>query len=190
MGRVRMTLVLPKLKCALCGGVVDLREDFFRASGDFLPAKDPLVPFCNVPLHWSCYAQWPERVRFAKAYVEAWIHANRKNPFWWSVYRDERVYVSVNPDQSVEEVSVRLCTVGSDIRVPLTKWSAWVSDARQLTPGLRPLEREALAAALPILRERFPDDHAVVHAINTAEKQPPPAKRPRNRKAHATFPEK
>jgi hypothetical protein len=185
-----MALVLPKLKCALCSGTVDLLDDFFRASGDFLPAQDPLVRFCNVPLHWSCYTLWPERVRFAAAYVEAWIRANRKNPFWWSVYRDERVYVSVNPEQSVEEVSVRLCAVGSDIRVPLTKWSAWVNDARQLTPGLRPVEQEALAAVLPVLRERFPDDHAVVHAIDAGEKLPAPARRARYTKAPAGLPEK
>jgi hypothetical protein len=184
-----MTLVLPKLKCALCGRAVDLLDDFFRASGDFLPAKDPLVPFCNVPLHWSCYAQWPERPRFAQAYVEAWIHANRKNPFWWSVYRDEQVYISVNPESSVEEVSVRLCAVGSDIRVPLTQWSAWLDDAERLTPELRPLEREALAAVLPLLRERFPDDHAVVHAINVAEKEPRTASRLREKRAHASLPD-
>jgi hypothetical protein len=183
-----MTSVVPKLKCALCGDAVDLLDDFFRASGDFLPAKDALVRFCNVPLHWSCYAQWPERVRFAQAYVEAWINANRKNPFWWSVYRDERVYVSVNPERSVEEVSVRLCMVGSDIRVPLTKWSAWVHDAGHVTPELRPLEREALAAVLPTLRQRFPDDHAVVHAINTEEKHSRPAGHVREKRAHAASP--
>jgi hypothetical protein len=182
-----MSTSLLKLKCALCGGAVDLLDDFFRASGDFLPAKDPLLPFCNVPLHWACYAQWPERVRFAQAYVEAWIHANRKNPFWWSVYRDELVYISVNPERSVEEVSVRLCAVGSDIRVPLARWSAWLEHADQLTPGLRPIEQEALAAVLPILRQHFPDDHAVVHAIIPSEKQAPRARGAHENKARASL---
>jgi hypothetical protein len=162
-----------KLTCALCRGPIDALGDFFRASGDFLPATDPLVPFCNVPLHWSCYAQWPERTRFARLYVQAWINANRKNPFWWSVYHDEQVYVSVNPERPVEEASVRLCAVGSDIRVPLTKWAAWLADFDQVTPGLRPVEKEALVAALPTLRARFPDDRAVVHAINPHEKRTP-----------------
>jgi hypothetical protein len=169
-GCARMALLLVKLRCALCGGPIDALGDFFRASGDFLPAKDPLIPFCNVPLHWSCYARWPERVRFAGLYVQAWVHVNRKNPFWWSVYQDERVYLSVNPERPVEEASVRLCAVGSDIRVPLRKWSAWVADADQVTPGLRLIEKQALAEVLPILRARFPNDHAVVHAINPAEK--------------------
>jgi hypothetical protein len=182
-----MSSLVLKLKCALCGGAIDLLDDFFRASGDFLPAQDPLVTFCNVPLHWSCYARWPERARFAQAYVEAWIHANRRNPFWWSVYRDEHVYISVNPERSVEEVSVRLFAVGSDIRVPLAQWSAWLDDAGRLTPELRPLELDVLNAVLPTLRQRFPDDHAVVHAINTGEKrsEPAPARRPRGQRAPA-----
>lgn len=162
---------LAKVECALCGGQIDALGDFFRASGDFLPAKDPLVPYCNVPLHWSCYTRWSERPRFAGLYVRAWIDANRKNPFWWGVHRDERVYVSVNPEQPIEEVSVRLCTVGSDIRVPLANWSAWLADYDQVTPGLHPVEREALSQVLPALRARFPDDHAVVHAIDPDEKR-------------------
>ena len=166
-----MALRLAKLRCALCGGPIDALGDFFRASGDFLSAQDPLIPFCNVPMHWSCYARWPERTRFAALYVQAWVQANHKNPFWWSVYQDQRVYVSVNPERPVEEASVRLCAVGSDIRVPLTKWSAWVADVAQVTPGLRPIEKQALAEVLPSLRAHFPSDHAVVQAIDPSEKR-------------------
>jgi hypothetical protein len=167
-----MASLAPKLKCALCSGTIDaLRGDFFRASGNFLPAKDPLAPFCNVRLHWLCYGKWPERRRFARQYVQAWRDANYKNPFWWSVYQDDGVYVSVNPERPVEEASVRLCATGSDIRVPLTKWAAWLHNVGQVTPGLHAVEKEALRSILPLLLRRFPDDHALVHAINPDEKR-------------------
>lgn len=123
-------------------------------------------------MHWSCYAAWPERPRFARHYVQAWIKANRRNPFWWSVWRDDRVYVSINPQRPVEEASVRLMGVGSDIRVPLTRWAEWLRDPEHVTPGLYAIEREALAEVLPTLRRQFPDDHALVHAIDPDEKRP------------------
>jgi len=161
---------IPELRCALCGGAIAAHENYFRATGQFLPAKDPLTTYCGAPLHWHCYAQWPERPRFARRYVEAWQAANRKNPFWWSVYADEQVYVSVNPERPVEEVSIRLYEVGSDIRVPLRRWSEWLENADLVTPNLQPVERQALRAVLPTLRQRFPDDRSVVFAIDEDEK--------------------
>ena len=166
-----MSMLVPQPKCGLCGKPVDVLGDFFRASGRFLLPKDPLAAFCNVPLHWPCYGAWPERRRFAGSYVAAWAEANRRNPFWWTVYQDERVYVSVNPEHPVEEASVRLCAVGSDIRVPLPQWRTWLSDAERVTPGLRKLEKAALTPVLPLLRARFPDDHALVHGIDPGEKR-------------------
>ena len=163
--------LIPVLKCALCRGPIDALSAFFRANGDFLSKRDPLVQFCNAVFHWTCYGQWPERHRFASAYVRAWIDANRKNPFWWSVYRDEHVYVSVNPLPPVEEASVRLMQVGTDIRVPLAQWSAWLAEVDRVTPNLQRLEKESLMAVLPYLQEKFPDDHSVVHAIESGEKQ-------------------
>ena len=123
-------------------------------------------------MHWACYATWSDRPQFAEKYIAAWVLANQKNPFWWQAYRDAHVYVSVNPQPPVEEASVRLCAVGSDIRVPLPKWPAWLADPRRITPGLCDLEQSTLADVLPTLRERFPDDHALVHAIDPAEKRP------------------
>ena len=169
-----MTALLPQLKCGLCGGSIDALGDFFRASGAFLPSGDPLVPFSNVPLHWECYGSWPERTRFAKLHVDAWVKANRKNPFWWQAYRDDLVFVSVNPSPPVEEVSIRLGEVGSDIRIRLAQWSAWLAEPLKVTPQLHAVEQEALAKALPRLRARLPDDHAVVDAIDPNEKRSAP----------------
>lgn len=163
-----------EVECALCGQRIDPSSPLFRTSGSFLPPGDPLIPFCNSPLHWSCYAKWPERPRFARRYVEAWVKANRRNPFWWSVYRDEHVYVSVNPSAGIEEASVRLFATGSDIRVRLARWAEWLEHMDAVTPGLHAQERHALVAVLPLLRQRLPDDHAVVDAIDPDEKRPAP----------------
>lgn len=171
-GAMDMAGLLPQPNCALCGRPVDPRGEFFRASGDFLPPGDPLRSCANAPLHWDCYAAWPERRRFARHFVDAWVRANRRNPFWWAVYRDERVYVSVNPEPPVEEASVRLYDVGSDVRVPLSRWTEWLADPSAVTPALQPIEQQALEAVLPTLRMRLPSDHAVVDAIDPDEKRP------------------
>lgn len=172
-----MPSIVPELKCALCGGGIDALGTFFRASGAFLPGDDPLTPYCNTPLHWECYATWPDRERFARAYVNAWAKATRLNPFWWIAHQDEHALVSVNPERAVEEVVVRLFTVGSDIRVPLSKWQDWLAHPDRVV-ALHDLEKRELKRTLVGLRERFPDDHAVVHAIDSDEKR---ARRPRGR---------
>jgi hypothetical protein len=166
-----MTAWLPETKCALCGAHIDLKKPFFRATGAFMPAGDALEPYANAALHWACYSEWPERARFARHHVDAWVKANRRNPFWWCVYLDDRIYVSVNPEAPVEEASVRLFVVGSDIRVPLSKWRQWLEDPNSVSPDLQPIERDALRTILPTLRNRFPDDHALVDAIDPQEKR-------------------
>lgn len=167
-----MGSLLPELCCGLCGRTIGAREPHFRATGDFLTPKDPLSRHANTPMHWSCYAEWPERSRFAQRYVDAWREANWRNPFWWAVHDDDRVYIAVNPERPIEQASVRLRDVGSDIRVPLPRWTEWLLDVERVTPGLQPVEKKALEAVLPLLRERFPNDHAVVHAIDEDEKRP------------------
>lgn len=167
-----MSGIVPELRCALCQKAIDPMGDFFRASGDFLPPRDPLTKYCNAPMHWGCYVEWSERPRFARHFVDAWVKANRKNPFWWSVHRDEQVYISVNPQKPIEEAAVRLYAVGDDIRVPLPRWSEWLGDLDSVTPGLDELERVEIRKILPMLRERYPTDHALVDAIDPDEKRP------------------
>ena len=161
---------IPELRCAICGRQVDPFGPYFRASGAFLPASDALAKLCNASFHWACYERWPHRPRFADRHVEAWIKANRSNPFWWAMHVDERVYVSVNPERPIEEASVRLRAVGSDIRVPLPRWTEWLAAPERVCPGLQAIERAGLAEVLPTLRARFPDDHAVVNAVDPGEK--------------------
>lgn len=161
-----------EMRCGLCNGLIDPKAGAFRTSGDFLGRSDPLRAYVGAPLHWDCYDAWQDRPRFAREYVAAWAKANRKNPFWWCVHHDERIYVSVNPIRSVEEVSIRLVEVGSDIRVPLPRWAEWLQSPEAVTPHLAGLELRALEAALPTLRGKFPNDHALVDAIDPREKSP------------------
>lgn len=165
-----MPTSFPELTCAICDGPVRSLEECFRATGKFLPRGDALAKYETAPLHWTCYTQWPQRARFARAYVDAWVAANRKNPFWWGVLRTDQVYVSVNPSKPVEEASVRLYAYGSDLRVPLARWSAWLSAPETVTPNLPEPVRTALAGVLPTLKTRLPDDHALVDAIDPVEK--------------------
>jgi hypothetical protein len=162
---------VPELQCGLCDRALDPLKPFFRANGSFLAPSDPLIRYANTPLHWPCYAAWPERSRFARAYVCAWVRANHNNPFWWTVLSDERVFISVNPERTVEEALVRLCDVGSDIRVPLANWSRWLATPLAVTPRLQELEQQCLERVQPILRDLFPDDHALVDAIDSNEKR-------------------
>lgn len=170
-GRQNGDLML-EMRCGLCNRPIDPKAGMFRTSGDFLGRSDPLRAYVGAPLHWDCYDAWQERPRFAREYVAAWAKANRKNPFWWCVYRDESIYVSVNPIRSVEEASIRLTEVGSDIRVPLPRWAEWLQSPQAVTPHLTRLEQRALEAVLMTLRSRFPDDHALVDAIDPREKAP------------------
>lgn len=167
-----MAKALPELRCALCGRLIDSPDECFRASGDFLPKGDPLTRFCNAPMHWDCYHDWPERRRFARHHVDAWAKANRRNPFWWTVHQDDKVYVSVNPSRPIEQASVRLYELGNDIRVPLPKWSAWLANVDAVTPHLHACEREALKKILPKLKSELPSDHSLVDAIDPHEKRP------------------
>lgn len=165
-----MGKLVPEVVCPLCSQGLDPLKPHFRASGAFLPTSDPLNRLCNASFHWECYAGWSERPRFARAFVNAWVKANRRNPFWWTAHLDADVYISVNPEPPVEEVSLRLFAVGSDVRVPLPRWTAWLAAPSAVTPQLQPLELECLAPVLALLRTKYPDDHAVVHAIDADEK--------------------
>jgi len=167
-----MAARLPELKCALCDAEIPSLRQLFRATGSFLPPGDPLTRFCDAPLHWDCYAAWPERSRYARHFVDAWVEANRKNPFWWAVHKDEHVYISVNPARGIEQVSLRLYAIGNDVRIPLPRWAEWLASPEQVTPNLHAFEQQELTLVLPFLRERFPDDHAIVDAIDGTEKAP------------------
>ena len=166
-----MSMSVPGAKCALSGDPIEPGIPCFSTTGTFLPASDPLHKYCDSPILWEHYAAWPERRRFARAYVEEWIKANRNNPFWWTVHRDEDVYISVNPQRGIEEVSVRLMEVGNDVRVSLSNWPRWLEDPMSVSDHLHEVEIATLRRVLPKLRTAFPTARAIVEAIDPDEKQ-------------------
>lgn len=156
--------------CALSAQPLKAGERVFSTSGDFLPKKDPLAQYCGQPMCFDAYAEWEHRAAFARAYVEAWISANKKNPFWWDVHIDKNVYISINPQRGIEEASVRLFDVGSDLRIPLAKWTAWLENPEAVSGKLHAIEKESLAKAIPDLSERFPSAYELVDAISSDER--------------------
>jgi len=158
--------------CAICGELVGqvTPENLFATWGVFFPPGHALYPYCDAPIHWECYAIWPERREFARRYVQMWVESDTINPFWSSVHLSDNVYVSVNPSAPVEAVSVRLFETGSSSRVPLAKWEPWLADEEEATKGLHPLEQQALHAALHELRRDLPTREAVVNAVDWSAK--------------------
>jgi hypothetical protein len=160
-----MALIFPNSTCAICQQPLG-SERIFATSGVFLPANDPLFEFCDAGMHWSCYAKWPHRLRFAKAYVDMWVEMEKQNPYWGRAYLDESVFVTVGP--AVEQASVQLYETGSSCRVPFAEWENWLVE---LKPDLEPIEREALERVLPRLRAALPTPQALIEAVDWDSKK-------------------
>ena len=151
--------------CPICGETLD-GPPVFATSGVFLPDGDPLQDCCDAGMHWDCYAAWPHRPRFARAWVEACIAAERLNPYWGRAYLDEAAFVTVNPQPPVEQAAVRLFATGSDLRVPLGDWERWLAGDWEEDEELHPVERAALEDVVPALALFLPTAGEVVAAVN------------------------
>jgi hypothetical protein len=100
-----------------------------------------------------------------------WIECERSNPYWGRVHLDEFSFVTVNSNPSVAAVAVHLFATGSEVRVPLNEWEHWLSGAWANDPDLHPINRKALAEAIPALRSSFPRRKSVIEAVDWREKQ-------------------
>jgi len=121
-----MALVFEGSTCVICGEKLDLNPPIFATSGLF-PVPGPLLKYCDTPMHWDCYVDWPHRKVFAAAYVLMWVSIEGQTPYWSKVWLDEQAFVTVNPHEPTAEVSVRLFATGSDFRVKLSDWEAWLN---------------------------------------------------------------
>jgi hypothetical protein len=163
-----MALLLPGMPCPLCKQPMDSGQSLFSTWGVWLPKEDPLWRFCDATLHWSCYAAWPDRGRFARSYFEFWVAHEPQNPFWHRVHLDERVYAEVNPDPLVASVWVVLAETGSRISVKLSNWASWL---RHTDDGHHEVETSALLAAKGALSAALPSATAVTAAIDLERKR-------------------
>lgn len=119
-----MAIIVQNSVCALCRG--RLRDEpFLATSGVFLPREDPASGMCDAPIHWRCYAAWPERQRFARAYFDA--RRDEGNPYWGTAYEDDDVRVTVNPSRPYGAIDVCLAATGSGPRLALTEWNDWIA---------------------------------------------------------------
>jgi hypothetical protein len=121
-----MAIITTDSVCAICRE--PLRgEPIFATSGVFLPPGDRGFAMCDAPMHWRCYAPWPERPRFARAYFEA--RRGVGAPYWGTVHEDEELRVRVNPNRPHARVDVMLAATGSGWFVELGDWDEWVTRA-------------------------------------------------------------
>jgi hypothetical protein len=164
-----MALIFPDSVCAICCEPLG-SAPIFATSGVFFSEGDPLFPFCDAPMHWSCYAEWPARERFARAYFELWTELEKTNPYWAKVYGDELVFVSVrlvcvSPDNELE-VAVWLAKTGTDIRVRSSEWTPWLDGGAAGASDLHALEIEAVREALPRLKSAIPSMQQAIQLVD------------------------
>lgn len=148
--------------CPLCRRPIRNGEPVF-CTRPYTPPDPELFSFARVPIHWSCYATWDHRPRFARQYFDEQVRWAEGNEFWSVARKDEAVLVSVNPAQYVEEVDVILAATGSSLRVPLGAWEEWVA-VGWLDSCAHESERDALGEVLPALRADLPSAEALLAA--------------------------
>lgn len=160
-----MAIITANSICALCEGVFEPGKPLFATWGVF-PVPAGLERYCDAPMHWDCYAGWPYRQVFAAAYAQMWIEMAEEHLCWSKVWLDDKVLVTVNPDDPIAEVDVRLLLIGNSIRVKLADWEKWLTEQPHRSD--HPLEAEALAAVLPSLQTNLPTAEVIRSRIDYA----------------------
>src|SRR5262249_38426729 len=143
----------------------DSARGYLATSEAFFPEDDPLYRFCDAPLHWDCYEDWPERPRFAARYVSWRVKLLSDNPFWGLALLTDLVCVQARKKEP-GLAHVWLVETGTWVEVPLSDWSAWLSDLSLTQQPLDRLEIVSLWKALPTLRDRLPTSDTVLASID------------------------
>jgi hypothetical protein len=167
-----MALFMPgHSKCPICGKVLTEQDERFGTWGVFAVPPD-LFRFCDAVMHWSCYADWPRRPEFAKAYFDFWVGNEPHNRHWAKAYLDDQVFVTVNPFLGESgEAELVLAATGSRVRVRMEEWERWL-DAPETSEGARlhPLEIAELRRVAPALKAAIPTVDAVMNALDGESK--------------------
>jgi hypothetical protein len=163
-----MALLMPgRSECPICRRTISEEDERFGTWGVFKVAPD-LIDYCDAVMHWSCYAPWPRRREFARAYFNFWIGNEPSNRYWAKAYLDERVLVTVNPFISDGgEVELVLAETGSRLRVRAAEWEQWLNapDTSEGRP-LYPLEAEEVRAVVPALKAAIPTVDELMDALD------------------------
>ncbi|MRG98589.1 hypothetical protein [Polyangium spumosum] len=160
-----MALIRRGMPCALCRAPLLEGQPIFATSGVWLPPEDPLHRYCDAAMHWSCYAAWPQRPRFARVHVEAWVKGDDQDIWSAAVHLDDVVFVTRSLQSN--RISVLLFETGTGHVVTVENWEAWlgggVADAYA---GLHPLLDAALAEARARLSRALPTVAAIEAAVS------------------------
>jgi hypothetical protein len=165
-----MALFRDGVACPLCGEPMQSSQKLFGTWGIWLPREDPLVRFCDACMHWDCYADWPERARFARSYIDFLVEDEKSNSLWSRAYLDENVFVKVNPHAPFELVWIHLYDTGSRYDVSLNDWESWLS--QETTDVGHSIEAQSLAVIKEILKKRIPTREQLLQAIDLDQKRP------------------
>jgi hypothetical protein len=155
------------MPCAICTQTVNSERPFFATSGVWLSSSDPLSKYCDTVLHWSCYAGWEHRRRFAHSYFQMWVELEKENPVWWRVYLDDSILVTASPSL-MEAIHVELAETGTRQEVEMKDWAKWLAAGDE--PGMHPIESEAIRKAKEVLRSIFPTVDSVLARIDPDSK--------------------
>ncbi len=137
--------------------------------GDFLEEDDPLQDMCRKRVHVDCWMAWPERARFAAAWIEWKLSAVREAPEQGEAWRGEQIALvaPANPDDPEGRVRLFFIHLAALEEFPTSRWP-------EVLPELaaRPLYREALEGSDSLSR-RFPDARSITDAVEWARKPTP-----------------
>jgi hypothetical protein len=136
----------------------------------FFPKGHPLFRFCDAPLHWDCYEDWPERLRFARQSVDSHVDHLYDDEEWGFAVRTELVNLTVRKKEP-GLVNLWLLETGTCVEVLLSDWSSWLSDLTLTKRRLHRLETTSLWKVLPALRQRFPTSQAVLATVDWDAKE-------------------
>ncbi|HEX7898540.1 MAG TPA: hypothetical protein VF950_12320 [Planctomycetota bacterium] len=137
--------------------------------GDFLEEDDPLQDMCRKRVHVECWKSWPERARFAAAWIGWKLDAVRVAPEQGEAWRGEQLALvaPADPDDPEARVRVFFLALAAVEEVPTSAWPAALAELAQ-----KPLTREAMEGA-DALGRRFPDARSLTDAVDWARKPTP-----------------
>ena len=159
-----MALLFRGQLCSLCRMPMLENQEVFATWGVWLPPSDPLVRFCDASLHWTCYADWPERSRFAESYFAFWKEKEKSDPYWHRAFSDEEVSVNVG----LAGAMICLRATGSRIPVQLEDWENWLGTREPDTA--HPVVKDVLSDAKRRLNESVPTASALLAGIDWVAK--------------------
>lgn len=84
-----MALIFKGMKCALCGGVLDISGPMFSSSAFEHPLSD-------AALHWTCFFSMKDHDAFLRRMYQLQVEVMQKNRFWRVIAADAESLVATN----------------------------------------------------------------------------------------------